>query len=80
MFKKKPDKQLRATLAIVSTMSGLWLLGLAAMMLVPTDAGSPYAENDVNFRHQASGITYAYHDITGQFTVYIRGSQRLSAP
>ena len=80
MFNKKPDKQLRASLSIATTMSGLWLLGLAALTLAPADAGTGYAENTVNFRHQASGITDAYQDVTGRFTIYIRGSNRLFAP
>ena len=80
MFVKKPDKQLRATLAIVSSMSGLWLLGVAALALVPSDAGTRHAEEFVNFRYQATGATYAYRDATGQFTVYVRGTQRISAP
>lgn len=80
MFVKQPDKQLRVTLAIISSMSGLWLLGVAVLTLVSSDAGTRDAARDVNFRHQATGATYAYQDATGQFTVYIRGTQRISAP
>ena len=80
MFRKRPDKQLRATLAIAGSMSVLWLLGVIALSLVPAQARSGHTEEAVSFRHQASGVTYAYQDVTGQFTVYIRGSQRLSAP
>ena len=80
MFNKKSDKQLRTSLSIATTMSGLWLLGLAALTLAPADAGTGYAENTVNFYHQASVMTEAYQDVTGQFTIYIRGSKRLIAP
>ncbi len=80
MFGNGPDKQLRATLAIVISMSVIWLLGIVALTLVPSDVGSRDAEGPVNFRYQATGATYAYQDATGQFTVYIRGSQRISAP
>ena len=80
MFSKKPDKQLRATLAIAGSMSGLWLLGVIALSLFPVKAGSGHTDEAVSFRYQASGVTYAYQDVTGKFTVYIRGSQRFSAP
>ena len=80
MFNKKPHKPLRASLSIAATMSGLWVLGRAAMTLVPADAGMGYAEKTVVFRHQASGMTDAYQDVTGQYTIYIRGSKRLLVP
>ena len=80
MFRFQLDSQFRNTAAIAGSMCGLWLLGVAALTLVPTDAGSQTAEGVVNFRHQASGAIYAYHDAAGQFTVYIRGTKRLSAP
>lgn len=35
MFTMKSDKQFRATVAIFSTMSGLWILGIVTMALVP---------------------------------------------
>ncbi len=35
MFRRNSDKQLRATLAIAGSMSGLWLLGLVALALAP---------------------------------------------
>ena len=34
MFRKSSDKQFRATVAISSTMGGLWLLGIVALALV----------------------------------------------
>ena len=80
MFNIKPDKQLHASLSIATTMSGLWLLGLAALTLVPADAGTGYAGMTMMFRHQASGMTEAYQDVTSQFTIYIRGSKRLLVP
>ena len=80
MFGKKSNKQLRSTLAIAISMSGLWLFGVVALTLIPANAGSRDAEQAVTFRHQATGVTYAYQDVTGRFTVYIRGTQRLSAP
>lgn len=72
------DKQLRATLTIAATLSGIWLAGVAALTLVPVSTGFRGSGNPVNFRHQASGATYAYQDATGRFTVYIRGTQRIS--
>ena len=75
-----PDKQLRATLAIASSMCGLWFLGVFALMLAPADSGSQYAKEPMNFRYQATGVTHAYQDVTGRYTVYIRGRQRISAP
>lgn len=80
MFVKKPDQRLRSTLAIAGSMSCLWFLGVIALTLVPSDAGSRDAGEPVTFRHQATGATYAYHDATGQFTVYIRGTQRIHTP
>ena len=80
MFRNKPDKQLRATLAIAVSMSSLWLLGVVALTLVPVNTGFRGSDNLVNFRHQATGATYAYQDATGQYTVYLRGTQRISAP
>lgn len=80
MFSFKLDSQFRNTVAIASSMCGLWLLGVAALTFIPADAGSQTVEGVVNFRHQPSGAIYAYHDATGQFTVYIRGTKRLSAP
>ncbi len=80
MFRIKPDKQLRATLTIFATMTGLWLLGVVALTLVPVNTGFRGSDSPVTFRHQATGATYAYQDATGQFTVYIRGSQRIPAP
>ena len=74
------NKQLRATLAIASSMSGLWFLGVIALMLAPVDAGSQHAKDPVNFRYQVTGVTHAYQDITGRYTVYIRGWRRISAP
>ena len=59
MFDNGLDKQLRATLAIASSMSGLWLLGVIALTLVPSDVGSRDAEGSVKFRYQATGVTYA---------------------
>ena len=56
MFRKEPDKQLRATLAIASSMSGLWLLGLVALALAPSGGGFPYAEGLVNFGYQATSL------------------------
>ena len=56
MFRKKPDKQLRATLAITSSMSGLWLLGIVALALAPSGGGFPYAEGLVNVGHQATSL------------------------
>ena len=46
----------------------------------PAAAGTGYAEKTVLFRHQASAMTDANQDITGQFTIYIRGSKRLLVP
>ena len=80
MFGKTKDKQFHTTLAIASSMSGLWLLGVVALSLVPADDGSRKAADNLNFRHQASGATYAYQDVTGQFTVYVRGTQRMATP
>ncbi len=74
------NKQLRATLAIASSMSSLWFLGVIALMLAPVDAGSQHAKDPVKFRYQATGVTHAYQDVTGRYTVYIRGWQRISAP
>ena len=70
MFDNGLDKQLRSTLAIISSMSGLWLLGVIALTLVPTVAGSRHSDDSVNFRYQATGVTYAHQDVTGQFTAY----------
>ena len=80
MFNIKPDKQLRATLAIAGSMCGLWLLGVTALALVPTDEGSQVEERSISFRYQATGVVYAYQDPTGQYTVYVRGSQRIATP
>lgn len=80
MSYKTLKKERRSTLAIVGSMSGLWLLGVIALTLVPTETGARYNADSVSFRHKASGVTNAYQDVTGQFTVYIRGSQRLSTP
>lgn len=80
MLVDKPDEQLRSTLAIASSMCGLWFLGVIALTLVPSDAGSRDAKEHVTFRHQAAGATYAYQDVSGQFTVYLRGTQRITAP
>lgn len=80
MLVDKPDEQLRSTLAIASSMCGLWFLGVIALTLVPTHAGSRDAKEHVTFRHQAAGATYAYQDVSGQFTVYLRGTQRITAP
>ena len=80
MFRNKPDKQLRATLAIAVSMSSLWLLGVVALTLVPVNTGFRSSDSPVTFRYQATGATYAYRDATGQYTVYLRGSQRISAP
>lgn len=80
MFKFKPDKQLRATLAIVSSMGGLWLLGVTALALIPTDEGSQGEDRSISYRYQAAGVTYAYQDPTGQYTVYVRGTQRIATP
>ena len=76
MFGKMKDKQSHTTLAIVGSMSGLWLLGVVALSLVPADNSAA----NLHFRHQASGATYAYQDVTGQFTVYVRGTQRMATP
>lgn len=78
VFAIMKDKQLRATLTIAATLSGIWLAGVAALTLVPVSTGFRGSGNPVNFRHQASGATYAYQDATGRFTVYIRGTQRIS--
>ena len=80
MFGKSNDKQYNTTLSIVSAMSGLWLLGVFALSLVPTNDGSRESTDNLNFRHQAVGATYAYQDATGQFTVYVRGTQRIATP
>ncbi len=80
MFSFKPDKQLRATLTIAGSMGGLWLLGITALALVPTDEGSKGEDRSISFRYQATGVTYAYQDPTGQYTVYVRGTQRMAAP
>ncbi len=80
MFRIKPDKQLRATLTIFATMTGLWLLGVVALTLVPVSNGFRGSDSLVKFRHQATGATYAYQDATGQYTIYLRGTQRISAP
>ena len=56
MFRKKPDEQLRATLAIASSMSGLWLLGVVALALAPSGGAFPYAEGLVNFGNQATSL------------------------
>ncbi len=77
MFRIKPDKQLRATLTIFATMTGLWLLGVVALTLVPVSNGFRGSDSLVKFRHQATGATYAYQDATGQYTVYIRGTRRI---
>lgn len=78
MFVRKADKQLRSTLAIACSMFGLWFLGVIALTLVPSDAGSRNSKDHVTFRHQAAGATYAYQDVSGRFTVYLRGTQRIS--
>ena len=80
VFGIKLDKQLRATLTIAATMSGLWLLGVTALTLVPAGPGFRGSDNPVTFRHRASGVTHAYQDATGRFTVYVRGTQRISEP
>ncbi|MFP6744889.1 MAG: hypothetical protein VCB77_06850 [Alphaproteobacteria bacterium] len=55
----------------------LWGAGIDAMML-----GSAYASHSNNntvvadYRQQPTGITYAYQDATGQYTVYVRGTKR----
>ncbi len=79
MFRTKPDKQLRATLTIFATMTGLWLLGVVALTLVPVSNGFRGSDSPVNFRHQATGATYAYQDATGQYTVFLRGLQRIAS-
>ncbi len=79
VFRIKPDKQLRATLTIFATMTGLWLLGVVALTLVPVNTGFRGSDSPVTFRYQATGATYAYRDATGQYTVYLRGLQRLAA-
>ena len=80
MFNIKPDKQLRATLAIAGSMGGLWLLGMTALALVPIDEGSQGEDKSISYRYQFTGVTYAYQDPKGQFTVYVRGTQRMAAP
>ena len=80
MFGEKPDKQLRATLAIAGSMSGLWILGVFALMLASVDAGSPHPKEPVNFLYRSTGVSYAYQDVTGRFTVYVRRWRRISAP
>ena len=79
MFRNKPDQQLRATLAIAGSMSGLWLLGVVALTLVPVNTGFQGSDSRVTFRYQATGATYAYQDATGQYTVYLRGLQRVAS-
>lgn len=80
MFNFKPDKQLRATLAIAGSMAGLWLLGVTALALIPTDTASQGEDKSISYRYQATGVTYAYQDPTGQYTVYVRGAQRIAMP
>ena len=80
MLSNKLDSERRSTLAIAGSMSGLWLLGVIALTLLPAAVGSRESDHSLSFRHQASGVTNAYQDVTGQFTVYIRGSQRLLTP
>ena len=65
MFRKMPDKQLRATLAIAGSMSSLWLLGVVVLALAPAGAGFPYAEGLVNFGHQATSFAGLFE--TGNF-------------
>ena len=80
MFRIEKDNQLRVTLTIAATMNGLWLLGVTVLTLVPVSKGFRSSDSLVNFLHQATGATYAYQDATGQYTVYLRGTQRISAP
>ena len=80
MFRNKPDKQLRATLAIAGSMSSLWLLGVVALTLVPVNTGFRVSDSPMTVRYQATGATHAYQDATGQYTVYLRGSRRTTRP
>ena len=77
MFKNGLDEQLRSTLAIFSSMSGLWLLGVIALGLAPSAAGSRDFAGSEPFHYKATGVTYAQQDVSGQFTIYIRGTQRV---
>ncbi len=80
MFNIKSDKQLRATLAIAGSMGGLWLLGITALALIPANTGSQYEDRSISYRYQAAGAVYAYQDLTGRYTVYVRGTQRIATP
>jgi hypothetical protein len=59
-------------------MFGLWGAGLGAMILGSAYAtqGAGDAVDRADYRQQPSGITYAYQDATGKYTVYVRGTRR----
>ncbi len=67
MSRVKPDKQLRATFTIASSMSGLWLLGVVALALAPSGGGFPYAEGLVNFGHQATSLGGLFETVDFQW-------------
>ena len=47
MLRKKPDKLLQETIAIASSMSGLWLIGVLALTFVPSSTDFRYSDNTV---------------------------------
>ena len=78
MFGETRIRSMFGALIVPAFLFGISGLGIGAMML-----GSAYASQNTgegadgsSFRQQPTGITYAYQDASGQYTVYLRGTKR----